>query len=871
MKNNNTDFSARTKISRILFLFSFCFLFLQSYSANIETYNQEKTFTFEMWNKPVKEVLNYIEKNSQFIFFYYNNTIDIKRNVSLSVKDKPITFVLDQLFKGMDVRYEIKDRQISLKKNEGQQYPQSKKQQKRKLIGTVMDASTDDLLVGVSISVKGTPGVGTITDLEGKFSIEVSNNTELEFSYIGYKTEVQPYHPTLTFHLLPDTQLMQEVTISARRPMIEVGPNGLKANVAGTSLARMGSAAEMLPHLPFVTGRNGEYNVMGCGSPVIYINNKKVRDMTELDRIRANEILSAEVITTPGAEYASDVAAVIRLHTIRRRGQGLSGHFNTTYSQGHSANANEYMALNYRTGGLDLFVKGYMAQQNSYGKTTNMNRIKGSAIWQTNKNDVQTHKSQRFSGELGFNYEPDEHHSFGLRYMPETGIGNADRNSSSKTVTRRNDEETDRINFTTAEQIHTGWDHAANAYYAGELGKWNIDFNADYLFKRSHSDQNAMNNDDATVQADSRMRSSLYAAKLVVSSPLWNGRFSFGTEETFTNRHDIFTQSGFSADADDPIKQSVYAPFADYSRSIRHWKLNMGIRYEHQQTDYYEKGIRIDAQSPTYNDIIPVLAASWSHNGKSFSLSYRLRKNNPDYSLLTNSIRYRSKYEYSQGNPLLKTQKTHRFSAGASWNWLYFSAYFSRILNMYTNIIMPYKEDTHPGVLLFATQTIPTTHNYGISFNASPKLGCWEPQLNVNMAFLDMNANKIGITEHRNQPRFYISLDNNFNLPKGWFFNMEGYLSTASRQGFFVTRTEGQINARLSKSFLKETLTITFTANDILRTGYFHFDLYGIDAYMENRIYRDFQRFGLQVSYKFNATKSKYKGTGAGQSEKNRL
>ena len=59
----------------------------------------------------------------------------------------------------------------------------------------------------------------------------------------------------------------------------------------------------------------------------------------------------------------------------------------------------------------------------------------------------------------------------------------------------------------------------------------------------------------------------------------------------------------------------------------------------------------------------------------------------------------------------------------------------------------------------------------GNSQSLSPKLGCWEPQLNVNMAFLDMNANKIGITEHRNQPRFYISLDNNFNLPKGWFFS----------------------------------------------------------------------------------------------------
>lgn len=68
-----------------------------------------------------------------------------------------------------------------------------------------------------------------------------------------------------------------------------------------------------------------------------------------------------------------------------------------------------------------------------------------------------------------------------------------------------------------------------------------------------------------------------------------------------------------------------------------------------------------------------------------------------------------------------------------------------------------------------------------------------------------------------------------------------------------------------------ETLNIALTANDILHTGYYHFNLYGINAYMENRIYRDFQRFGLQVSYKFNATKSKYKGTGAGQSEKNRL
>lgn len=827
-----------------------------------------KKLSIDLRDKPLPAVLKLIEKEGgKNIIFSYNETEGYRVTASICqkteieaigivlnstpfiCKEREAYFVIQK--KGKDVRTTEIRGQVVNEKNEPLAYA-----------NVLLLTASDSAFVN-----------GCVTREDGSFLMIAEEGIPylLRASYIGYKTEVQTHHPGHTFHLTPDTQLMQEVTVTAYRPLIEVGPNGLKANVAGTSLARMGSAAEMLPHLPFVTGRDGDYNVIGCGSPVIYINNRKVRDNAELERLRANEILSAEVITTPGAEYASDVAAVIRIRTIRRRGQGMSGNFNTNYSQGHSPKSSEYMALNYRTGGLDVFIKGYMAQQNSYGKATNMNRIQGSATWQTTKNDLRINKSQAFSGELGFNYEPSEHHSFGIRYMPETAIGKAKGNFSGETVTTRNGEETDRVNFTTASQAHSGWDQAVNGYYAGELGKWNIDFNADYLFKRSHTNQDATNNKVTTAQSDSRTRSYLYAAKLVISTSLGKGRFSFGTEQTFTNRHDSFTQNGFSVDADDHIKQSIYAAFADYSVSLRKWKLNAGLRYEHQQTDYYEQGTRKDGQSPSYDDIIPILAASWSHNEKSISLSYRMRKQSPDYSLLTNSINYRSKYEYQQGNPLLESQRIHRFSLSASWKWIYASAYFSRILNLYSNIIMPYNEETHPGVLLFTTLTIPTTSNYGMSIHIAPKYGWWEPQLNANIGFLDMNAEKIGITQRRNQPRCYFTLDNSFNLPKGWFFNIQGELRTAARQGFFVTRAEGEINARLSKSFLKDALTLALTANDILHTGYYHFDLYGINAYLENRIYMDFQRFGVQVSYKFNATKSKYKGTGAGQSEKNRL
>ena len=150
MKNTSSTFLTRVRMARILFLFSVCFLSLHSYAANIGAYAQQKNLTIEMRNKTVKEVLDYIEKNSEFIFFYYSKAIDTKRIVSLSVKDQPITVILDQLFKNTDVLYEIKDRQISLKREElpTEQRPQDSKQQKRKLVGTVTDASSSDPLVG---------------------------------------------------------------------------------------------------------------------------------------------------------------------------------------------------------------------------------------------------------------------------------------------------------------------------------------------------------------------------------------------------------------------------------------------------------------------------------------------------------------------------------------------------------------------------------------------------------------------------------------------------------------------------------------------------------------------------------------------------
>lgn len=411
---------------------------------------------------------------------------------------------------------------------------------------------------------------GCVSREDGSFLMTAEEGKAylLKVSSVGYATVVQAAAAGNRIRLAPDAQMLEEVTVTGRRRLIEPSAGGVKANVAGTSLARMGTAGEMLAHLPFVTSRNGSLSVLGSGTPEIYINSRKVRDLGELDRLRASEILSAEVITAPGPEYAADVPAVIRIRTLRQRGEGWSGSVNLGYNQGRWANGDQQVALNFRTGGLDFFVKGYVSEKNSYGETEAVIRTEGKDVWETVAGDVQTSRSQRFSAEAGFNCEVNEHHSFGVKYTPGGTLGTALQRSWGETVTSCNGTEAERADFVMRSCPRDGINHAVNAYYVGEAGRWTLDLNADYLDNRMKSSQYAEDGSGADISSVSDSESRLYAARLQAGVKLGKGQLSFGSEGTLTERKDLFTQSGFSADADNFIRQRAFAVFAGYSGTV---------------------------------------------------------------------------------------------------------------------------------------------------------------------------------------------------------------------------------------------------------------------------------------------------------------
>ncbi len=150
--------------------FTIFILFLSlSQTFAVNSYSQQAKLSLDMRNARLEDVIDKIEKNSEFFFMYNKRMIDVDRKVDIQVEEKSVNDVLDKIFANTDISYSIKDRQILLIKsslaNTGNE---SITQQQKSVSGDVTDSS-GATLPGVSVVVKGTT-IGVITDMDGKYS-----------------------------------------------------------------------------------------------------------------------------------------------------------------------------------------------------------------------------------------------------------------------------------------------------------------------------------------------------------------------------------------------------------------------------------------------------------------------------------------------------------------------------------------------------------------------------------------------------------------------------------------------------------------------------------------------------------------------------
>ena len=477
---------------------------------------------------------------------------------------------------------------------------------------------------------------GAMTDEQGRFQILTPNNGSLlKVSCIGYQTQYVSAVQGLTIQMKEDALLLSEVVVKSQLPKTRVKGEAMRTTVEGTILEKAGTVADALSRVPSLeTQRDGAVKVLGRGDAEVYINGRKVQDVSELSRLRSDQIQHVDVIQNPGARYAASTKAVVRITLKKAQGDGLSFLDNLTgmYQYGHTITNN--LDVNYRTGGLDI-TASFWAGRYGHAKMLQENHM----FYYVGPDHVESVLKQEgwniwkgLSPQLQINYMFDDNHSMGAFYKYDRHPG-ADFRDQFITDCYQNGEFTEHSE-SDVQQHDRFRKHIFNAYYNGKVGLLGIDLNVDGLFDRTEtpgSTSEVTVLDGVTVnrfiESNTKSANNFWASKLILSYPVWQGNLSLGGEYSHNHRTDAYS---YSATASVPVKatdteinESSTAAFVEFGRRFGLVYTQVGLRYEHLKNDYYNFNEREDEVCRDYGDWFPTFVVSAPVGKVQLSLSYR--------------------------------------------------------------------------------------------------------------------------------------------------------------------------------------------------------------------------------------------------------
>ena len=362
----------------------------------------------------------------------------------------------------------------------------------------------------------------------------------------------------------------------------------------------------------------------------------------------------------------------------------------------------------------------------------------------------------------------------------------------------------------------------------------------------------------------------MLAGKLVLSYPVWKGELSVGSEVTRTHSYGTNeNEEHYVKSSDDDIRESNIAGFAEYALHLGDWSFDGGLRYERVSTDYRSFGAYQEEPSRKYGDLFPNLSVGWKKGKWGTEFSYNKRIKRPSYYMLSSYVQYDNRYEVEGGNPLLSPTNRQDIDLRLNYSWLSLSAGYTLNKDIFFSYGSPYEQGSD--MTIWTRRNFDRQEAWHASLVASPKLGFYQPTLTLSYWQQHFPTKYSGVTIGLDKPEWTLSLRNWFIIDETAKAMLYLRYVTSNDYGFTRDSHKFNIDLRLQKSFFSERLTAIFFANDVFKTLREKWQATYPVALMTKDAYVYTQKFGISLTYKFNSTRSKYKGTGAGNEEKNRL
>lgn len=696
---------------------------------------------------------------------------------------------------------------------------------------------------------------------------------------------------------------LKGVTVTAKKPMVEVKADKMVVNVEGTINAVGSDALDLLRKSPGVmVDKDDNLSLSGKNGVQVYIDGRPSplagQDLANyLRSLQSAQIESIELITNPSAKYeAAGNAGIINIRLKKNKSFGTNGTVNAGYNVGTFSKYNGGFSLNHRNAKVNLFGNY------NYNDARNLNKITiyrtvADSIFDGRTNMVMHNKSHNFKA--GADYFINKMSTVGVIVNGTFSDMRFDNNGRTAIGTKAG--VVDRILVSDNKNLRTqdNLNYNLNYSYNNPKGK-SLTLNADHSTYKINSDQlqpniylNAAGNAEMSRVVYEMIAPSditITSGKADWEQNLGKGKLGFGGKTAFIKsdndfqRYNVFS-SGKELDRERSnrfvYKENINAGYVNYNRGFKGFAIQLGLRLENTNTEGISTGLKNNGSGYSkydstftrkYTDLFPSAAITFNKNPMSqWNLTYSRRIDRPVYQDL-NPFEFKlDEYTFQKGNIDLRPQYTNSFGLTHTYKYrLNTTINYSHVQNMFVQWI-----DTAEKSKSFITKKNLATQDI-VSINIS-----YPFQYKAFSSFANLNANRAHYTADFGPGRkvdataYGLSFfaQNSLRFAKTWTAEMTGFYNAPTLfQGSFCSRTLWSIDMGFQKQIAQGRATIKASVSDVFNTlrfkGYQDFAGQRSD-FMANWESRQFK---LALNFRFgnNGVKAARQRTGGAEDETKR-
>lgn len=640
--------------------------------------------------------------------------------------------------------------------------------------------------------------------------------------------------------------VLKDVIVTSKKPPIQFLPDKTVINPEANITNAGATLMDVLEKSPGITvARDGNIIMKGKPAVTVLIDGKPTQlsgsDLQAyLSGISASQVDVIELIENPGAKYdASGNAGIINIKLKSNRQKGFNGSINLSAGQGIYPKTGNSLNLNYRNGKINLFLNYGMRAS---GETVKLHTLR--KYFNTSNEDSvlleqpNTSKNSSVSHNLktGFDFFVNNKTTLGLVF--NGGYFSRKAKSFAAIDWMDPDHHVDS-------SINT-WGRNNSRFKRGGInlnGKHRIDENSeltadlDYVRFTIHTDQN-YETQLTTPGSESLITKGAVPSKLDILTAKvdYSKRFSgFLLEtglKTAVNKTDNLAEYYYKVGTDflpDLIRSNhflyderISAAYASVDAEKGKWHWQTGLRYEHTFYKANQLGnavVKDSSFTRNYGGLFPTGFLSYqadSNNVITFRLGRRIDR--PPFQFLNPFQTILNKYTYESGNPYINPQYTWNFSLAHTYkqklttefSYSYLKDYFSQIF------ILDTISNVNRNVMIYTRGNVGSFQNFGITETFQQPITKW-----WNLTAVAVFNHKIikGVVYAPIEARISqlnVSINNQFQLKKGWSFELSGYYQTKSQIDLQEWLTpQGEMDAGVSKQIMKNKGTLRLTIRDI--------------------------------------------------------